>query len=241
MAYAPTCEQGVVYLFGRIAPRLGFHVEHVQVRYPDCLATRRGKTYRIEFEQCASHFAVHRHDPKGTDLIVCWENDWESRPAKYRKIEIIDLKQYVGALPRIFVVGCKDTDDSTVLDTRKFVEWNVPMAAQIGDLVLMYRVGAGASHIRDIWKVVGPYNKYKKRNRQKRWPGLQAGIKLVVRLKKPVTYAELARNRLTRDLGVVKRRFIGKTDITDDWHLLYGRIISKNPQAKKPLKNFIPD
>ena len=28
MAYAPTNEQGVVFLFGRLAPRLGVHAEH---------------------------------------------------------------------------------------------------------------------------------------------------------------------------------------------------------------------
>jgi len=33
MAYAPTNEQGVVYLFGRLAPRLGFHVEVVQTAF----------------------------------------------------------------------------------------------------------------------------------------------------------------------------------------------------------------
>ena len=35
MTYAPTNEQGVVFLFGRLAPRLGFCVEHVQTRCPD--------------------------------------------------------------------------------------------------------------------------------------------------------------------------------------------------------------
>ncbi len=71
MAYAPMSEQGVVLLFGRLAPRLGFTVENVQVRFPDCIAKRRGRTYRIEFEYWASHFAEHRHNPKGADIIVC--------------------------------------------------------------------------------------------------------------------------------------------------------------------------
>jgi hypothetical protein len=63
MAYAPTNEQGVVFLFGRLAPRLGFHVEHVQTGFPDCIARRRGKICRIEFDR---HYAVEprRHQER---------------------------------------------------------------------------------------------------------------------------------------------------------------------------------
>jgi hypothetical protein len=64
MTYAPISEQGVVFLFGRLAPALGFCIERVQIRFPDCLATRRGKKCRIEFEYWASDFETHRHDPK---------------------------------------------------------------------------------------------------------------------------------------------------------------------------------
>src|ERR1039458_8702445 len=60
MTYAPTSEQGVVFLFGRLAPALGFCIERVQIRFPDCLATRRGKKYRIEFEYWASDFRSGR-------------------------------------------------------------------------------------------------------------------------------------------------------------------------------------
>ena len=96
MAYAPVTELGVVFLFGRLARRLGFCVEIVKPQFPDCIATRRGKRYRIEFELFASNY---NHDPKGADIIVCWENDWESRQKKYRHLEIISLKSYVGAGP----------------------------------------------------------------------------------------------------------------------------------------------
>src|SRR5690606_38408380 len=125
MAYAPTCEQGVVFLFGRLAPQLGFHVESVQVHCPDCVAKYRGEECRIEFEFWASHYAVHRHDPNKVDTIVCWENDWTARPAKFRHLRIIDLKKYVDALPRIFVVACKG-DNASELDGGSWIEWNVP-------------------------------------------------------------------------------------------------------------------
>jgi hypothetical protein len=69
-------------------------------------------------------------------------------------------------------------------------------------------------------------------------PGLQAGLKLVVRLKNPVTFGELRHDRNTRDLGVVRRRFIGMTDVTDDWPVLYNKIVSLNPKAKSPLRQW---
>ncbi|MBL9218701.1 MAG: hypothetical protein JNG82_09450 [Opitutaceae bacterium] len=241
MAYAPTCEQGVVCLFGRLAPRLGFTIEQVQVRFPDCIATRRGKSCRIEFEFWASHFAEHRHNPKGADIIVCWENDWESRPARFRHIEIIDLKKYVGALPRIHVVGYRGNANDFDLNYRTKIQWNVPMHTQVDDLVLMYRAGNGHSQIKDLWRVVGPFTLYKKENREGWWPGLHAGLKLVTRLNRPLTYAELAKNPLTRKLAVIRRRFQGKADITEDWPLFYNLIALQNPKAKKLLGEWIAD
>ena len=103
MTYAPTNEQGVVFLFGRLAPLLGFCIEKVQVHCPDCTARRRGKIHRIEFEFRASHFLAHQHAADDVDIIVCWENDWESRHRKYRHLEIIELKQYSGALHPSFL------------------------------------------------------------------------------------------------------------------------------------------
>ncbi len=187
MAYAPTCEQGVVYLFGRLAPRLGFTIEQVQVRFPDCIATRRGKSCRIEFEFWASHFASHRHDAKGADIIVCWENDWAHRPKKFSHIEIIDLKKYVGALSRVFVVGYNGHENDVDLNARTRIQWNVPKTAQVDDLVLMYRAGKGLSLIKDLWKIVGPFTEYKKGNREGWWPGLHAGLKLLTRSNRAVT------------------------------------------------------
>jgi hypothetical protein len=244
MAYAPTSEQDVVFLFGRLAPALGFCIERVQIRFPDCLATRRGKKCRIEFEYWASDFERHGHDLKNADCVVCWHNDWESRRGQYKRLEIIELKRFVDALPGVFVVGCQESrGGGKELDKRSRTEWNVPTNAERDDLVIMYRAGKDsggrpAMEIRDLWKIVGPFRRYGKVNKEGRWPGLQAGLRLVVRLKKPVTYAELCRDRNTRDLGVVRKRFIGKTDVTDYWAVLYNKIVSLNPKAKSPLRRW---
>lgn len=239
MAYAPTTELGVVFLFGRLAPQLGFCVETVRPQFPDCIATRHGRRLRVEFELWASHFAVHRHVPHHADVVVCWENDWESRPKKYRHLEVISLKEHVGALPRIFVVGCDEALNGDELRGSR-VEWTMHGSAQVGDLVAMYR-SAPTSAIRDLWIVVGPFHHYGKRNKEGRWPGLQAGLRRIVSLKRPLTFAMLKRDPRTRELPVVRKRFQGKMDITDDWPLLHQRIVKLNPTARKALRRFQPD
>jgi hypothetical protein len=237
MAYAPTNEQGVVFLFGRLASRPQFTIERVQKGFPDCIARWQGKAYRIEFEQRASNFKQHGHDPKGADIIVCWENDWGLRPTEYKHIKIIDLKRHVGAQPRIFAVGCVEPAGKD-LDSKDMAIWNVPKTAQVDDLVLIYRAGKDAGMIKDIWRIVGPFYDGEKEG----WrPGLQAGLKLVARLKNPVTFSELAKDATTRSLGVVRKRFRGNTDITDDWDAIYSRIVSKNQSAKRLLRNYVAD
>ena len=93
LACAPTNENGVIYMFGTLAERLGFVVMKVQTEFPDCEALRhigdnRWQHVRIEFEYESRNFVKHMHDPKGCDVIVCWENNWKECP-----VEVIELKQ----------------------------------------------------------------------------------------------------------------------------------------------------
>ncbi|MGH7244743.1 MAG: hypothetical protein ACREJD_15120 [Phycisphaerales bacterium] len=89
MATAPVNEQGVVLLFGQMAEELGFRVERVGTRYPDCVGWRLvngiWKRVRIEFEFLSSRFD---HDPSGCDLVVCWRHDWEGCP-----VEVLPLAE----------------------------------------------------------------------------------------------------------------------------------------------------
>ncbi|MBF2028717.1 MAG: hypothetical protein IGS48_18470 [Oscillatoriales cyanobacterium C42_A2020_001] len=100
LRHAPTNEQGVVYLFGMVSYELGLIVEAVQSAYPDCEAKRcvdskrnRWQRVRIEFEFCSSNFKAHGHDPKGCDMIVCWEHDWQDCP-----LEVIELRSVIDQL-----------------------------------------------------------------------------------------------------------------------------------------------
>jgi len=238
MAYAPISELGVVYLFGRLAPQLGFHVEYIHPYFPDCIARYRGKLRRIEFELWASDYGNHGHSPKGADIVVCWENDWANRPKEFQHLEIFSLKASAGATPRIHVVGANECNFEE-LDAPR-VEWNVSSHTQVGDLVLMYR-SAPVSAICDVWEVVGPFNRYSKRNRQGRWPGLQAYLKRLVHLRRPLTFEILSRAPGTRNLSIVKRRFRGKSDITLDWFPIYQVLVKLNAGAKAKLAPYIFD
>ena len=97
MAAAPTNEMGVVFLFGALARELGFVVLKLQsTAFPDCEAWRRlekgrWQRVRIEFEFESRNFVTHNHDPRGCDLIVCWEHNWAECP-----VEVVNLSKLPG-------------------------------------------------------------------------------------------------------------------------------------------------
>ncbi len=99
LQFAPTNELGVVFLFGIVARELGFTVEAVQSKFPDCRAKERvpgraakWRDARIEFEYKSSNFD---HAPDGVDIVVCWEHDWTKCPVK----RVIELKSKIKELP----------------------------------------------------------------------------------------------------------------------------------------------
>jgi hypothetical protein len=97
MTNAPMNELGVVFLFGMVAAELGFQVESLQGKFPDCEAKRevvKGKWQRsrIEFEYESKNFHLHGHDPKGCDVIVCWRHNWKDCP---EELEVIELCRVV--------------------------------------------------------------------------------------------------------------------------------------------------
>ncbi len=96
LGFAPVNEMGVVFLFGAMASKLGFMVTWIGTQFPDVEAYRevapgRWQWVRIEVEFLSRNFLHHSHDPKGCDLIVCWENNWPDCP-----LEVIELKKCMG-------------------------------------------------------------------------------------------------------------------------------------------------
>lgn len=94
LVYAPVNEMGVVALFAKVCEDMSFIIEEVRAEFPDCIARRkvsRGwERLAIEFEFRSSNFRRHGHDPKGCDLIVCWEHDWEDA-----EVSVLALKPYI--------------------------------------------------------------------------------------------------------------------------------------------------
>jgi hypothetical protein len=110
LAYAPVNEMGVVFLFGWMAPQLGYIVHRLQPEFPDCEAMRRVsedtcQLVRIEFEHESRNFLKHMHDVKGCDLIICWRHNWPECPIEVLELrKALSLQQSVvsqGILPQI--------------------------------------------------------------------------------------------------------------------------------------------
>lgn len=100
LRHEPVNEQGVVFLFGMLAERLGFLVEAVQKGFPDCEAKRqigpeRWQRVSIEFEFESKNFRDHRHPLHGCDIIVCWRHNWDDCP---KHIEVLELSSEVKSL-----------------------------------------------------------------------------------------------------------------------------------------------
>lgn len=88
---APVNENGVIFLFGKVADDLNMYIEEIKPGFPDCIARRFvGKGWEritIEFEYLSSHFKQHGHEKNDCDVIVCWDHDWADCP-----IEVVELK-----------------------------------------------------------------------------------------------------------------------------------------------------
>lgn len=103
LVFAPTNEQGVVFLFGKIAHEFGMYVELVRTGYPDCIAKRyigknRWEDIKVEFEFRSSDFIKHQHNPNEVDMLVCWEHDWKECP---KSIEVLELQNEIIKLENI--------------------------------------------------------------------------------------------------------------------------------------------
>jgi hypothetical protein len=105
LVYAPVNENGVIFLFGKVAADLNMYVETIRPGYPDCVAKRyigksKWEEIRIEFEYFSSHFIAHKHNPDYCDAIVCWIHDWHDHP---KNIEIIELQSIIKQLENTII------------------------------------------------------------------------------------------------------------------------------------------
>lgn len=129
LIYSPVNEQGVVYLFGLIAEDLNIRVESIQQGYPDCTGIKyhgkgKWKRVRIEFEYKSSNFD---HDPKGCDMIVCWEDNLSDEQKKANgidKLAIIELKSIIGT-PEVPNKELKEPETTTSDQSKYDLEYHL--------------------------------------------------------------------------------------------------------------------
>lgn len=98
LVYSPINEQGVVFLFGKVAADLNMYVEEIKPGFPDCIARRftgRGwDRVRVEFEFESKNFLQHKHNHEDADLVICWDHNWPNCP-----LEVIELREVIKGLP----------------------------------------------------------------------------------------------------------------------------------------------
>jgi hypothetical protein len=89
----PINEQGVLFLFGAMAEKLGFRITLIQTGFPDIealieVSPGRWKRVRIEVEYESRNFLKHRHNVNGCEMIVCWIHNWKGCP-----LEVVELSR----------------------------------------------------------------------------------------------------------------------------------------------------
>lgn len=69
-------EQGVVWMFSKMAKNFGWEALDIRTGYPDAtFLNAAGQRFEVEFEYASSNFVTHGHDPSGCDFVVCWIED----------------------------------------------------------------------------------------------------------------------------------------------------------------------
>jgi hypothetical protein len=244
MNYAPENELGVVFLFSRLARKLGFEIDEIRPFYPDCIAYRDNKRVRIEFEYRSSNFARHRHDPKKCDLIVCWVDDWPAAP-----LPVFELRADFGLGFNVWIqpVGSRFHD---ALTKAKASTWSVASQAHKKDLVLFYRA-IKDNCIRDIFRVTGPVEIIKSKRNAQDWKSRKAGewaggkdwmapVRRVCTLKAPLHWTQLKNDPILKSAGFVRGHMRGRPRVTPYWHFLYRQIIDTNPSLEAALRPYEP-
>lgn len=259
MRYAPENELGVVFLFSKLARRLGFvEIDRIQPHFPDCWAYRKvGDRVRrtwIEFEFRSRGFETHlrqRHlrriKPK-RGVVVCWDHDW---PECEKYAEVIPLRQELNCGRQVWTQNTRpryqEWLDYAPRKHRQRWSWTVAKSARPGDLLLMYRAGTrtqarkhGADEnrlqsIADVFMVCTT----PRREPRYKW---EADVKQVAKLTQPLRLAQLKADRVLATAPFVRAQMRGKHNVTAYWYRLYDLIVRQNPaEVRRWLRPYAPE
>lgn len=239
LRFAPTNEQGVVAIFAAIAKKhFGMTIERIQTGYPDCIAIRRGRPVRIEFEFRSRNFMPHlKTDPnvEHCDAIVCWEHNWPGVP---EHLEVIELREEFGVGSNVWLQPYEPSQADQM--TRKKVRgWSSPASAAKGDLLIVYR-SRPDSRLEHVFKLTSaPYV-------DAHWarPGRKAVYADFVRVGDLPT--PVALSVLKADAGLCHAPFVrssvqGPQRITAWWPALRRLIVRLDVKNERVLKDWPGD
>lgn len=232
--YEPNNEQGVVYLFSKHARRFGLHIERIQSGFPDCIASKAGQRIRIEFEYRSRNFAMHRHNARACDWVVCWIHDWPAAPSRLR---VVELRRQYGLGFNVWFQPVRGYYGKMLGRIDFSRSWSVPPGATEGNLLLFYH-SAPDSWTKDIFELAGPV-----RHCTAGWkPGKDwmGPIRRVCALKSPIHLSDLRQHRVIRNAGFVRGGMRGRYKASAYWPELYELIIARNPSAAHALQRFTP-
>lgn len=264
MRHAPENELGVVFLFSKVAKRIGFpEIDIIQPQFPDCWAHRRTsagvvRTW-IEFEFHSSGYKQHLTKHKNVlrkirpkkGIVVCWEHNWKECE-KY--VEVIELKSLLGFGRQVWVQNTlpqyQDGLDSISKRQSRDNYWSVAPGARPGDLVLMYRAGTKSDakrfesddellqSITNVFLV----KSYPKRD-QKNESQAYSEVVQVAKLSNPLRFEHMKADRVLKSAPFVRVKMFGRNNVTPYWYRLYDLVLKLNPNAvtRKALKPFSPE
>ena len=253
MNYAPVNELGVVLLFAQVSKKYRIRVDHIQVRFPDCIAYQsiggKDKELRIEFEFRSKSFEVHGHDQKKCDMIVCWEHDWVRCPPRIR---VLELRREFGLGFNVWIQPVSGQYAKDLAGGNSFPGWSVAPRAMAGDLVLFYRTRPEMC-IADVFRLSGPVfwghrarrskSDRLKRLKTSRWAKDMdhfAPIRRVCGLAAPVFFEDLKRDKILSTAGFVRGLMQGRPNASEYWPYLHEMVVRRNPGVKAKLRRFEP-
>jgi hypothetical protein len=242
MDYAPENELGVVFLFSHLAKeRFGLRIKRVLYGHPDCIAYSGTKEIRIEFEFKSSNFAERRSDATKCDWLVCWIHDWPTVPDRIR---IIELREEFGFGFNVWLQPVAGDFSLAITKLKRERHrraptrcWSVPSQASEDDLLLFYR-DRPEIHIRDIYRVVGPFEPTP--SPEKSGKCRNAQISCVCAIGIPLRLDEIRNNRALAWSKFIRGSTRGCYRVTEYWPDLYEMIVARNPNLERVLRRFAP-
>lgn len=256
LRHAPENELGVVFLFSKVARRMGFvEIDRIQPHFPDCWTLRKTSkgTVRtwIEFEFRSSSFKSHLeqlHSIKPRKgIVVCWEHNW---PECDLYAEVIELRLWLGFERRVWIQNTRpefqpQLDDAPYRRSKEY-HWTVSGRARPGDLVLMYRAGT-ASEARKwdadaemLQSIANVFIVKSRPWRDKRW-GYQAEVAHVALLKYPLRLGQLKTDAVLKGAPFIRASMLGRWDVTPYWYRFHNLIARLNPTIARRLARFAPN